>query len=85
MQRTHKMLTLQRKEFEGLGLGVLPAQLWMRPRNTPVLLFSSPLSLSTGRNLGVGTRREGGWTLISPPLPSWEAGPGLCYQVLQQI
>lgn len=36
MQRTHKMLTLQRKEFEGLGLGMLPVQLWMRPRNTPV-------------------------------------------------
>lgn len=29
------MLTLQREEFEGLGWGVLPGQLWVRPGNTP--------------------------------------------------
>lgn len=44
MQRTHKTLTLQKKEFEGLGLGVLPAQRWVRTRNyTSLTFFPSPV------------------------------------------
>jgi len=84
MQGTQKTLTLQRKAFEGPGLGVLPDHLWVRPGNAPAWRFSPPLSLPTGRNMGVGARREGRCALTSQ-MPRWKAGLGLCCPVLQQV